>query len=330
MKSNHLLLAFALVLAPVISLAQAPPAGNFGGARRGYLPGGTDVAIADGGTGQSTATAAFDALASTTTAGDMMYHNGTGNVRLPAGTALQLLRMNAGATAPEWATASASGDVVGPASSINLHLALFDGTTGKLLRDDGLRWDVSTQGLARDGGAWKISTSAEGYALTIEDGSGDDAVVVQSGFTLLGSAGSTPQSQVRHNFVGGLYSLGVIESTVAAGTAPFTLASTTKVANLNADRVDGVGLITALGSQNIGLLSAGVAQVYTQAMPGVAVGDPCVIGFDADIYPFDVDLDFGPALGYAADTAGVVVTCRSGTNCDDPAAVDFKWTCFSF
>lgn len=76
--------------------------------RSDYYPGGTDVAIADGGTGQSTATAAFDALAPTTTGGDLIYHNGTDNVRLAKGTASQGLRMNSGATAPEWANQALS------------------------------------------------------------------------------------------------------------------------------------------------------------------------------------------------------------------------------
>lgn len=35
-------------------------------------------------------------------AGDTLYHNGTNLIRLAKGTALQGLRMNAGATAPEW------------------------------------------------------------------------------------------------------------------------------------------------------------------------------------------------------------------------------------
>jgi hypothetical protein len=48
----------------------------------------------------------FDALAPTTTQGDIIYHNGTDNVRLAKGTALQVLTMNSGATAPEWATPS--------------------------------------------------------------------------------------------------------------------------------------------------------------------------------------------------------------------------------
>jgi hypothetical protein len=41
--------------------------------------------IANGGTGQTTAVAAFDALAPTTTKGDLIVHNGTDNVRLAVG-----------------------------------------------------------------------------------------------------------------------------------------------------------------------------------------------------------------------------------------------------
>ena len=37
-------------------------------------------------------------------AGDIFYHDGTDIVRLAKGTAGQVLTMNAGATAPEWAT----------------------------------------------------------------------------------------------------------------------------------------------------------------------------------------------------------------------------------
>jgi len=66
------------------------------------------VAIANGGTGQTTATAAFDALAPTTTQGDTMYYNGTDVVRLAKGTAGQALVMNSGATAPEWGVVPAS------------------------------------------------------------------------------------------------------------------------------------------------------------------------------------------------------------------------------
>jgi hypothetical protein len=63
------------------------------------------VPITSGGTGQITKTAAFDALAPTTTAGDTMYFNGTDVVRLGIGTAGQALVVNSGATAPEWGSA---------------------------------------------------------------------------------------------------------------------------------------------------------------------------------------------------------------------------------
>lgn len=62
------------------------------------------LAIARGGTGQTTQTAAFDALSPLTTAGDLIYHNGSDNVRRAIGTADQVLRVNGAANAPEWYT----------------------------------------------------------------------------------------------------------------------------------------------------------------------------------------------------------------------------------
>lgn len=50
----------------------------------------------------------FDQLAPTTTQGDIIFRNATVNARLAVGTALQQLRVNAGATAPEWFTPSAA------------------------------------------------------------------------------------------------------------------------------------------------------------------------------------------------------------------------------
>ena len=53
--------------------------------------GGT-LSISKGGTGQTTKTDAFDALAPTTTKGDLIAHNGTDNIRLPVGSNGQLLQ----------------------------------------------------------------------------------------------------------------------------------------------------------------------------------------------------------------------------------------------
>ena len=63
------------------------------------------VSIANGGTGQTTATAAFDALAPTTTKGDLIVSNGTDNIRVAVGTnGYPLIAASAAASGVAWAT----------------------------------------------------------------------------------------------------------------------------------------------------------------------------------------------------------------------------------
>jgi len=71
----------------------------------GSITGITDLAIADGGTGASTASTAFNNLSPLTTAGDTLYGGTSGaGTRLSIGTAGQVLTVNSGATAPQWST----------------------------------------------------------------------------------------------------------------------------------------------------------------------------------------------------------------------------------
>jgi hypothetical protein len=67
--------------------------------------------IANGGTGQTSQTAAFDALAPTTTKGDLIVHNGTDNVRVPVGgTNGHVLTVDsAEATGVKWAAGGGGG-----------------------------------------------------------------------------------------------------------------------------------------------------------------------------------------------------------------------------
>ena len=69
------------------------------------------LAIANGGTGQTSQTAAFDALAPTTTQGDLIIHNGSDNVRLAIGAANYSLVSNG--TTAAWSQVSLSAGVTG-------------------------------------------------------------------------------------------------------------------------------------------------------------------------------------------------------------------------
>jgi len=75
-----------------------------------YTAGGTDVAVADGGTGAGTATAGFDALSPMTTVGDIMYGGSSGTVtRLAASTDGHVLTSTGAGSAPAWEAAAAGG-----------------------------------------------------------------------------------------------------------------------------------------------------------------------------------------------------------------------------
>lgn len=52
-------------------------------------------------------------------AGDIMYYDGTDWVRLPKGTAEQVLKMNGGATAPEWGDRGGTAGITGSGSTTN-------------------------------------------------------------------------------------------------------------------------------------------------------------------------------------------------------------------
>lgn len=72
----------------------------------------TPLAITQGGTSGATQTAAFDALSPLTTQGDVLYHNGTDNVRLaPATAGWALVTGGAGAN-PSWASVSGVGSAI--------------------------------------------------------------------------------------------------------------------------------------------------------------------------------------------------------------------------
>ena len=90
------------------------------------------VAIANGGTGQTTATAAFNALAPTTTKGDLIVRNGTGNVRLAVGTdTYALVADSTAATGVKWASVGASLTIANDTTTAtNLYPTFLTATSG--------------------------------------------------------------------------------------------------------------------------------------------------------------------------------------------------------
>lgn len=77
---------------------------------------GTTIAIANGGTGQTNAAAAFAALSPLTTVGDIIYENATpAPARLPIGTTGQVLTVSGGL--PSWSSPATSGTVTSVAFS---------------------------------------------------------------------------------------------------------------------------------------------------------------------------------------------------------------------
>lgn len=95
------------------------------------------LAIADGGTGQDTQVAAFDALSPLTAQGDVLTHNGTNNVRLARGGAGKYLKMNALGTTPEWGDGYATptttqGDLIVRGFAADTRLGI--GTAGQVLK----------------------------------------------------------------------------------------------------------------------------------------------------------------------------------------------------
>lgn len=73
--------------------------------------------IANGGTGQTTANPAFNALSPVTTRGDLIYRDATVNARLPIGAANTVLRTNG--TDPSWGKVVLTSDVSGVLPAAN-------------------------------------------------------------------------------------------------------------------------------------------------------------------------------------------------------------------
>ena len=143
--------------------------------------GGT-LAISGGGTGQTTASAAFNALSPMTTAGDIIYGGTSGaGTRLGVGTAGQVLTVNSGATAPQWTTLS------------GVSVTTFSGGTTGLTPATATAGAITLAGtLAVANGGTGVTSSSGASSVVLRDASGNITTnSIFEGYSNVAAAGTT-------------------------------------------------------------------------------------------------------------------------------------------
>ena len=153
-----------------------------------YAPSGTDVAIADGGTGASTAAAGFRALAEGigSTQGDILYRNATEWVALGAGSIGQVLQSGGAGGNPSWATVSGTGDVTAASSF---------GADNRIIRSDGTGKGVQASAVTiDDNGHITGAASVNGLAMRTNIGLTVSAAAGALTIALKGADGNDPSA----------------------------------------------------------------------------------------------------------------------------------------
>lgn len=182
--------------------------------------------IANGGTGQTTQTAAFDALAPTTTKGDIIVHNGTDNVRFPAGADGEFIVYDSGtATGLNYSSGATSQFVV------NADEGITAWSTSPMVIDSDLGWTISAAGFTPFANGWIITANTAG-----------DASIAVFGDSNFGGGG-TPQ---QNSFGSGTWRIRIkaqiTNANAAAGTATnryyFFGLSTSGSSQVNGDITD--------------------------------------------------------------------------------------------
>lgn len=181
------------------------------------------VPISSGGTGQTAQTAAFDALAPTTTKGDLIVSNGTDNVRLPIGTNTYVLTADSvQANGMKWAQAVSSSLIptveiltsgttwVAPANVTKIKVTVIGGG------GSGRKSSVSTPqggggagGIAIDylitvipGNSYSIAIGAGGVAQTTSGVNGNAGGTTTFNATLSASGGAGGEANIGTGGVG--------------------------------------------------------------------------------------------------------------------------------
>lgn len=165
---------------------------------------GTTIAIANGGTGQTTKAAAFDALSPMTTGGDLIYGGASGTgTRLANGTAGQVLTSAGTTLAPTWSTPTVGANTaLSNLITTSINSDLLPGSDGaRSIGSSTLAWltiisalfqgkDSAVAGQAVTVRAGDGTSSAAGGALTVRGGQGGNSGGAGANLNLQGGAGN--------------------------------------------------------------------------------------------------------------------------------------------
>ncbi len=153
-------------------------------------------------------------------AGDLVQGTGANTAaRLPIGTAGQFLKVNAGATAVEWATVTGGGDLlaannlsdVANAATARTNLGLAIGTNVQAYDADLTTWAGITPGA--NVGTFLATPSSANLASAVTDETGSGALVFATSPTLVTPVLGTPTSGTLTNCTG-LPTAGIVDAAV--------------------------------------------------------------------------------------------------------------------
>lgn len=205
------------------------------------------LAIANGGTGQTTATAAFDALSPTTTRGDLIARGASNNVRVAIGSANTVLRTNG--TDPAWGAVNLATDTTG-------QLIVANGGTGAAA--------FTVNGVLYGNNTSPVQVTAAGASGTVLVGNTSAAPSFATVSAVLDAIGNT-QGNVLYRGSSGWQSLAVgtngqVLATQGAGADPHWISAV------------GVGTVTSVD------VSGGTTGLTTSGGPITAAGTITIAG----------------------------------------------------
>lgn len=210
------------------------------------------------------------------TEGDILYYAAAGApTRLAKGTACQLLRINSGATAPEWATVSGARTVTGTTDN---GIITWINSSSEFQNEANLTFDGSILTLGQGQLAFPATQNASGGANTLDD--------YEEGTwtpTLQDSSLSNSESQgylrqtgsyvkigktVICHFELAMSSLGTLTGSQNANLAglPFAVASTPSTLHYSVNIGAASGLAITGGTSPAGIAAAGNSYIYLYVM----------------------------------------------------------------